>query len=40
VFVIGLVTNDTTSSATPVALPAPGTYSDNQSLADYPPGFF
>jgi hypothetical protein len=40
VFVINLVTNETTSSALPVPLPAPGTYSDNQSLADYPASFF
>jgi hypothetical protein len=40
VYVKNLVANDTTSSATPAALPAPGTYSDNQSLADYPASFF
>jgi hypothetical protein len=40
VFVKGLIANDTTSSALPTPLPADGTYTDNQSLADYPASFF
>jgi len=40
VFVKGLIANDTTATATPAAIPAPGTYTDNQSQADYPATFF
>jgi hypothetical protein len=36
----GLITNDTNGTSLPTAIPADGTYTDNQSQADYPPSFF